>query len=178
MKKIWHKAWIFDKKMFSRLFGLPLAGLATAFSVVVYPTHAFEYNLAQTEIISPVVVTTRSEYQFPLETTLGISQNYHSLHKGVDLRSPRGTAVLAMDSGVVIEVEKIKVGYGHYVRIAHSGTMSSLYAHLDKVNVKPGDKVERGANIGSVGMTGRTSGPHLHFEIYDGNKAVNPMSFI
>ena len=178
MKKIWHKAWIFDKKMFSRLFGLPLAGLATAFSMVTYPTHAFEYNLAQTEIISPVVMRTKSEYQFPLETTLGVSQSYHALHRGVDLRSPRGTAVLAMDTGVVIEVEKIKVGYGHYVRIAHEGTMSSLYAHLDKVSVKPGDKVERGANIGSVGMTGRTSGPHLHFEIYDGNKAVNPMKFI
>ncbi len=178
MKKIWHKAWIFDKKVFSRLFGLPLAGLATAFSMVAYPTHAFEYNLSQTEIISPVVVTTRSEYQFPLETTLGISQGYYTLHKGVDLRAPRGTSVLAMNTGVVIEVKKIKVGYGHYVRIAHQGTVSSLYAHLDKVNVKPGDKVERGANIGSVGMTGRTSGPHLHFEIYDGNKAVNPMRFI
>jgi len=178
MVRNWHKAWIFDKKVFSRLFGLPLAGLATALGVVAYPTHAFEYNLAQTEIISPVVVTTRSEYQFPLETTLGISQGYYTLHKGVDLRAPRGTSVLAMNTGVVIEVKKIKVGYGHYVRIAHQGTVSSLYAHLDKVSVKPGDKVERGANIGSVGMTGRTSGPHLHFEIYDGNKAVNPMRFI
>lgn len=178
MKKIWHKAWIFDKKTLSRLFGLPLAGLATAFSMVTYPTHAFEYNLAQTEIVNPVIVTTKSQYQFPLESTSGMSQSYHGLHAGVDLRALRGTAVLAMDNGVIIEVEKIKIGYGHFVRIAHNGTMSSLYAHLDQVNVKPGDKIERGTKIGTVGMTGWSTGPHLHFEVQVGNKAVNPMKFI
>ena len=172
---------IFDKKFVSRLFGLQIAGLATALSVVAYPTHAFDYNLAQVSQQveeSAVVTTTNTQYRFPLEMTLGMSQGFHGLHPGVDLRAPRGTNIYAMDSGVVIEVEKVFVGYGHFVRIAHNGTVSSLYAHLDKVEVKAGDKVTGGDNIGTVGMTGWSTGPHLHFEVYVGNKAVNPMGYI
>lgn len=181
MKRTWHKAAIFNKRVFPRVFGLQLAGLATAMSVVAYPTHAFDYNLAQSnlgETNMAVIVTTKTQYQFPLETTLGMSQGFHALHAGVDLRAPRGTMVYAMDDGVVVEVEKVLVGYGHFVRIAHADTLSTLYAHLDKVEVKPGDKVGRGENIGTVGVTGWSTGPHLHFEIYVGNKAVNPMGYI
>ncbi len=175
------KLQIFDKKFISRFFGLQIAGLATALSVVAYPTHAFDYNLAQaTQSVDEVTVvtTTNSQYQFPLESTLGMSQSFHGLHPGVDLRAPRGTNVYAMDSGTVVEVEKVFVGYGHFVRIAHNGTVSSLYAHLDKVEVKAGEKVTGGEAIGTVGMTGWSTGPHLHFEVYVGNKAVNPMSYI
>lgn len=171
---------IFDKKFISRAFGLQIAGLAAALSVVVSPTAAFDYNLTQLGSVADetVVVATKAQYLFPLGSTLGVSQGYHGLHAGVDLRAPRGTAVYAMDKGVVIEVEKIKLGYGHFVRIAHNGTMSTLYAHLDQVEVKAGDKVERGERIGNVGMTGWTTGPHLHFEVYMGNKTVNPMKYI
>ena len=83
-----------------------------------------------------------------------------------------------MAEGTVVEVEKVKFGYGNSVRIAHDGTLSTHYAHLDKVDVQPGEKVVKGEEIGSVGMTGRTTGPHLHFEIFVGNKAVNPMVYI
>lgn len=172
---------IFNKKVFSRLFGIQIAGLAAALSFVAYPTHAFDYNLAQTvrnETLIPVVMTTKSEYQFPLEFTLGMSQSYHILHPGVDLRAPRGTKILAMTEGTVVEVENMNVGYGHSIRIAHNGTTSSLYAHLDKVNVIPGQKVKRGEVLGTVGMTGWTTGPHLHFEVHIGDKAVNPMTYI
>lgn len=171
---------IFDKKLVSRVFGMQIAGLAMALSIVISPTAAFDYNLAQSSNVASevVVVTTKAQYQFPLESTLGMSQGYHGFHAGVDLRAPRGTAVYAMDEGVVIEVEKVKVGYGHFVRIAHNGTMSTLYAHLDQVEVKAGDKVERGETIGNVGMTGWTTGPHLHFEVYVGNKSVNPRRYI
>ncbi len=172
---------IFDKKVISRLFGLQIAGLAAALSFVSYPAHAFDYNLAQTatrEAEIPFVVTTKTQYVFPLEMTLGMSQSYHALHPGVDLRAPRGTAVYAMDEGTVVEVEQVLVGYGHFVRIAHKGTLSTLYAHLDKVQVKPGEKVAKGQTIGDVGMTGWTTGPHLHFEIYVGDKSVNPTNYI
>lgn len=172
---------IFEKKIFSRLFGIQIAGLAAALSFVAYPTQAFDYNLAQTaqsENLIPVVMTTNSEYNFPLQMTLGMSQSFGGLHPGVDLRAPKGTEVVAVDDGTIIEVEEMLVGYGHFVRIAHSGVISSLYAHLDKVYVKPGQKVNRGERLGNVGMTGWTTGPHLHFEIHSGEKAVNPMSYI
>lgn len=152
-----------------------------ALSVAVFPTHAFDYDLTPPEsgeIISPIVMTTNSKYRFPLETTLGMSQSYHVLHAGVDLRAPRGTNVLAMAEGTIVEVEEMLAGYGHFVRIAHKGTISSLYAHLDKVYVVPGQRVGRGETLGTVGMTGWTTGPHLHFEVHSGDKEVNPLKYI
>ena len=180
MKKNWYKTMFFDKKIFARLFGVQIAGLATVMSLVVYPTHAFDYNMAQTqsENLIPVVVTTNDEYSFPLTMTLGMSQGFGLLHPGVDLRAPVGTQVKSIDMGVVVEVEKMKSGYGHFVRIAHSGIVSSLYAHLDKVIVVAGQKVDKGEQIGTVGMTGWTTGPHLHFEVHQGNRAVDPLRFI
>lgn len=172
---------IFDKKIISRAFGLNIAGLATVLSVVAYPTHAFDYDLVQNSespVVTSVVMTTKSQYVFPLESTLGMSQRFHSLHPGVDLRAPKGTNIYSIDDGTVIEVEEMVVGYGHFVRIAHAGTVSSLYAHLGKVQVKPGQKVSRGETLGQVGMTGWSTGPHLHFEVYQGNKAVNPLNYI
>lgn len=172
---------IFNKKFISRFFGLQIAGFAAALSIVAYPTHAFDYNLSQTNLSekeTPFVVTTNTQYQFPLELTLGMSQTFHALHPGVDLRAPRGTQVFAMTEGTVVEVEEILVGYGHFVRIAHAGTLSTLYAHLDKVQVKPGQKVVKGQVIGDVGLTGWTTGPHLHFEVYVGDKSVNPINYI
>lgn len=172
---------IFEKKIIPRLFGIQIAGLAAALSFVAYPTQAFDYNLAQSthsELDITTVMTTNSEFQFPLEMTLGMSQSYHGLHPGVDLRAPRGTKVLALTEGTVVEVEEMFVGYGHFVRIAHKGTISSLYAHLDKVSVKPGQKVGKGEVIGTVGMTGWTTGPHLHFEVHSGEKSVSPLGYI
>ena len=172
---------IFNKKIVFRLFGIQIAGLAAALSFVAYPTQAFDYDMSQTiqsENLIPVVMTTNSQFQFPLETTLGMSSTYGTFHPGVDLRAPRGTAVYSMTEGTVVEVEKVKFGYGNSVRIAHDGTLSTHYAHLDNVDVQPGDKVTKGEEIGTVGMTGRTTGPHLHFEIFVGNKSVNPVGYI
>lgn len=172
---------LFNKKMIFRLFGIQIAGLAAAFSFVAYPTQAFDYNLTptlQNEVITPIMMTTNTEFKFPLESTLGMSQGYGGFHPGVDLRAPRGTKILAMSEGTVVEVEEMLSGYGHFVRVAHKGTMSSLYAHLDKVYVKPGQKVDRGEALGTVGMTGWTTGPHLHFEVYSGDKSVNPLTYI
>jgi murein DD-endopeptidase MepM/ murein hydrolase activator NlpD len=181
MKKHWStKTWLTWHKV-RRLFGVQFASLALAISTVTYPTHTFDYEVIAATPVVPleqaVVVTTNNTFALPLELTHGMSQGFHGLHPGLDLRAPRGTAVLAASSGVVVQVEKIWGGYGHYVRIAHAGTLSSLYAHLDEVLVESGDKVAIGEKIGTVGMTGRTTGPHLHFELYLGQRAVNPLSY-
>ncbi len=181
MKRTWHKASIFNKHTFPRVFGMQLAGLAMAMSVVAYPTHAFDYNLSQAAQSSPkpeLEMITKSQYQFPLAETFGMSQGYHGLHPGVDLRAPLGTAIYSMADGTIVEVEKMLVGYGHFVRIAHDGTISTLYAHLDQVSVKPGQKVVKGETIGTVGLTGWSTGAHLHFEVYQGERSVNPLSYV
>ena len=172
---------IFKRHATRRVIGMQFAGLAMALSLVTMPTHAFDYNLAQAkldEVPYEVVTTTNSEYVFPLEWTLGMSQGYHGIHPGIDLRAPVGTKVLSMAEGTIIEVGDMLVGYGHFVRIAHKGTISSLYAHLDTVIVKSGQKVQRGQALGTVGMTGWTTGPHLHFEVHSGEKSANPLNYI
>ncbi len=182
MKKHWSSKNLLDWHRFRRLVGVQFASLALAVSVVSYPTHAFDYHYSSgVEIMGEaedvVTTATYSTFEFPLESTLGMSQSYHGLHPGVDLRANRGTGVLAMAEGTVAQVEKIWGGYGHYVRIAHKGTLSTLYAHLDEVYVVPGQKVTGGEKIGTVGMTGWTTGPHLHLEVTLGERAVNPLSY-
>lgn len=179
MQKNWHKAAIFQAKTASRLFGLQIVLVATALSFVTLPTHAFDYNLSQVKQVEQnTITTTTSKYAFPLETTLGVSQRFQGMHPGVDYRAPRETKIFSIDDGIVVETGDMFVGYGHFVRIAHSGTLSSLYAHMNKIDVSVGQKVNKGQVIGNVGMTGWTTGPHLHFELHSGEKAINPENFI
>jgi len=92
-------------------------------------------------------------------------------HNGIDIASDEGTAVVSIKDGVVVDVGYDEAGYGHYVRVWHPGvnylgnTIHTFYAHLSKVNVKKGDKLNRGDVVGRMGSTGRSSGPHLHFEV-------------
>lgn len=100
------------------------------------------------------------------------------LHQGVDIAMPQGTPVKAIADGRVITAGS-GGGYGNYVRIIHTDGRSSLYAHLDKIFVKAGDMVKAGQQIGTVGMTGVSTGPHLHLEIYDTDGSlINPYSVL
>lgn len=182
MKQHWSSTHWFEWHTLRRLLGVQVAGTALALSMAFQPTQAFDYHYRSNVEILPeqaevVTTTTHNTFAFPLKSTLGMSQGFGGFHPGVDLRAPRGTEILAMAEGTVIEVEKIWGGWGHYVRIAHKGTLSSLYAHLDEVTVVPGQKVNTGEQIGTVGMTGWTTGPHLHLEVYIGDKAVNPLGY-
>jgi murein DD-endopeptidase MepM/ murein hydrolase activator NlpD/beta-lactamase regulating signal transducer with metallopeptidase domain len=98
-------------------------------------------------------------------------------HEGVDFAQPRGAAVVAPIAGVVKEVfrgERV----GNAIVISHGGGLETRYYHLDEVNVHPGDKVARGAPIGTVGSTGRSTGPHLHFELRDLGDPINPAGLV
>jgi murein DD-endopeptidase len=96
-------------------------------------------------------------------------------HKGVDFALPIGTPVLAVGDGEVI-VSKRSGGAGNYVAIRHGRQYMTRYMHMQKLLVKPGEKVKRGERIGLSGSTGRSTGPHLHFEIWINNQAVNPLT--
>jgi murein DD-endopeptidase MepM/ murein hydrolase activator NlpD len=84
-------------------------------------------------------------------------------HLGVDYAAPVGTAVRSVGDGVV-EFAGKQGGFGNVVKLKHQNQTSTVYAHLSKINVKQGQAVSQGQNIGSVGMTGWSTGPHLHFE--------------
>ncbi len=98
-------------------------------------------------------------------------------HQGMDFTAPRGTPVYASGNGVVGRADNRASGYGKHVRIDHGFGYVSLYAHLNKYNVKRRQKVKRGDIIGYVGSSGRSVGPHLHYEIFKDGKRVNPLNY-
>ena len=98
------------------------------------------------------------------------------MHKGVDFAAPIGTPVYAGGNGI-IEMVGVNGGYGKYIRIRHNNEYKTAYAHLSsyKKGISKGVRVNQGEVIGYVGSTGRSTGPHLHYEIIYQNKQINPM---
>ncbi len=100
-----------------------------------------------------------------------------SFHDGVDIRGRRGQKVYATADGVSAFAGR-NGGYGKYIRLQHTGDYETAYGHLQKILVKKGQKVKRGQVIGLVGNTGRSTGPHLHYEIRCNNKLINPTKYM
>ena len=100
-----------------------------------------------------------------------------AMHNGMDFKAPRGTPVRATGDGVVIKAGR-NGGYGKVVEIRHKDGMISKYAHLSRIHVKKGQRVSVGKVIGKVGSTGRSTGPHLHYEIRQGKTARNPSKYM
>lgn len=100
-----------------------------------------------------------------------------AFHKGVDFAAPEGSQVVAVASGVVTW-SRDRFGYGRCVEINHGNGLVTRYAHNQKVLVAVGDTVQKGQSIALIGSTGRSTGPHLHFEVLKGGRAVDPMSFV
>lgn len=98
------------------------------------------------------------------------------MHKGVDLVARRGKKIMSTGKGVVIKA-RYSIGYGKHVKIDHGYGYVSVYAHMSKMKVKKGQHVKHGDLIGLVGNTGRSTGPHLHYEVWINGKAVDPEKF-
>lgn len=98
---------------------------------------------------------------------------YSLMHKGSDFGAAIGTPIQAAGDGIV-EVAGWNGGYGKYVRIKHANGYATAYAHMNSINVNKGQRVRQGQIIGSVGTTGRSTGPHLHYEVLVNGKQVNP----
>lgn len=100
---------------------------------------------------------------------------YARMHRGVDFRAAHGTPILAATDGRV-SFAGWAGGYGRQVRIGHAGGLTTSYSHMSRISVAPGQSVRRGQVIGTVGSTGLSTGPHLHYEVYRNGVAVNPRS--
>ncbi len=100
-----------------------------------------------------------------------------AFHAGMDFTAPTGTPIYATGDGTVIRADRASRGYGNHVRIDHGFGYTTLYAHMSKTNVKVGSEVKRGEIIGYVGNTGKSVGPHLHYEVRKNDKPVNPINF-
>lgn len=101
---------------------------------------------------------------------------YTKMHRGIDFAAPRGTPVFAAGDGIV-EKAGWNGSYGRYIRIRHTGTYKTAYAHLSGINkkIKTGKRVSQGKIIGYVGSSGRSTGAHLHYEVLLNNQQINPM---
>ena len=98
-------------------------------------------------------------------------------HEGVDFSAPLGTDIYATGDGVVVEVGGSKRGYGNSVMIDHGFGYSTFYAHCSKIIVKRGQQIKRGQIIAKVGNTGKSTAPHLHYEVHKNNKPIDPINY-
>lgn len=101
----------------------------------------------------------------------------YKMHTGMDFTAPVGTDIYSTGSGTVVEVEYGSGGYGKHVIVDHGFGYQTLYGHMYKVNVKRGQKVLRGEVLGSVGNTGTSTGPHLHYEVIKNGIKINPVNY-
>jgi len=101
---------------------------------------------------------------------------YTRIHRGVDFAAPRGTPIFAAGDGVVERAGWFST-YGRYVRIRHRGGYATAYAHMNRIakGIRPGKRVKQGQVIGYVGSTGRSTGPHLHYEVLRAGRQINPL---
>lgn len=98
-------------------------------------------------------------------------------HEGIDFSAPTGTDIYAAGDGVVVQNTRSNYGYGNILKIDHGYGYMTVYAHLHKNLVRKGQKVKRGQIIGTVGSTGLSTGPHLHYEVRKNDRRVNPIYF-
>jgi murein DD-endopeptidase MepM/ murein hydrolase activator NlpD len=98
-------------------------------------------------------------------------------HSGIDLAAPTGTPIYATADGVVGRADRFS-SYGLYVQIQHGGQLETRYAHMSRIAVAAGEAVRKGDIIGYVGSTGRSTGPHLHYEVRVAGDAVNPIPYM
>ncbi len=107
-----------------------------------------------------------------------ISQRYFDAHQAVDIAAPQGTPIKAADSGYVALVGRNDTGYGRYVLIDHGNGFQTLYAHFSMIFVEVGQSVGKGQVIGQCGSTGKSTGPHVHFEIKLNGVRRNPLIYL
>ena len=98
-------------------------------------------------------------------------------HKGIDMAAPTGTPIYATADGLVSKAEYYS-SYGNFIAIGHGGELETRYAHLSRIAVASGQRVRKGDLIGYVGSTGRSTGPHLHYEVRVAGQAVDPTPYM
>jgi murein DD-endopeptidase MepM/ murein hydrolase activator NlpD len=172
--------WQYDK--IKAWMGAPLVAAAVAGAGLSSPPVD---ALQSWDVSQPITVVqgynAESDYTYllPVASLTGISQYFHAGHPGIDFRAPLRSDVVAMDNGTVTAIVEQPYGYGRHVYVTHENGNVALYAHLGLIMVEHGEQIKAGNKIGEIGMTGRTTGPHLHFELRnDSGRAINPIPML
>ena len=149
-------------------------------SWIFVPTTKGIINI-QNDNVNPAFIR-RNHFLWPVPAVKKISSKYGKRwgkrHEGIDIPAPEGTHFLSSANGVVIYSGRGLPSYGNMVVIDHGKGFHSVYAHAKTLFVRKGQTVSKGEVIGQVGSTGRSTGPHLHFEIREEKKPVNPEHYL
>jgi len=128
--------------------------------------------------VSYNVASKRSPFDFQSPVNGHITQRYSAYHPAFDIATALGSPIKPLGTGKVEFAGSVPDGKGNIVIVDHGDDLKSLYAHMGNINVGVGNEVDPEMTLGTVGMTGRTTGPHVHLEIYDKGVAVNPGSIL
>lgn len=170
--------YIFEHKNIKKMLGANIALMAIATNLVsAKPAQNFEGKSEAVVSASVVQLITEKSGKYPL-TEVKISQGYRLFHPGVDFDGETGDVIYPIKNGVVEAVQFSRYSYGNAVLLNHGNQITSLYAHLSKIEVIEGQSVSQETVIGRVGSTGRSTGSHLHLEVRDHGLPINPLSVL
>lgn len=133
--------------------------------------------LAQ-RVVTQIQAGVKGTSNFIWPTSGGISQSPVWYHMALDITNSPGTSILTSDTGTVTYAGCLNWGYGCHIIVDHANGYQTLYAHLNSIGVAVGQAVTQGQQIGLMGSTGRSTGPHLHFEVRSGGTLMNPLEFL
>lgn len=146
-------------------------GEARAGEIMVSLDQINTYRIAMEKL--PLAMPVKSAFRH----TSGFGRRWGRAHEGIDMAGPVGTPIYATGNGRVVFAGWMS-GYGNLIKIQHELGTETRYGHLNKIHVRVGQTVSQGDRIGDMGNTGRSTGPHLHYEVRVNGRAVNPMTFI
>ncbi|HYW96692.1 MAG TPA: M23 family metallopeptidase [Bacteroidales bacterium] len=148
-----------------------------SYDEVIEMARTKEKRLAARPAIQPISIKDLVRFGSAFGIRMHPILKVRKMHEGIDLTAPRGTRVYATADGTVIQAALTGGGYGNKIMIDHGFGYETLYGHLYKILVEPGQKVKRGDVIGLVGSTGLSAAPHLHYEVIVNGRKVNPINY-
>lgn len=169
---------IFEHKKIKKILGTNIAFALIATSFL--PVSAVDFGQESENIVfseKNVPLHTQKALVSPVEKIV-LTQGFAFYHPGLDLDGITGDTIKPIKKGVVLNISYSKFAYGNSIIIDHGEGLTSLYAHLSKIDVSEGQTVTTDTKIGEMGATGRSFGDHLHLEIRDHGKAINPLTVI
>jgi len=158
--------------------------ISAALTLLVMGLGQMSNLMARTTQATEVALISQPENRLITQTTLEkpldgrLAQGFHGFHRGIDILDPVGTPIEPIADGVVTEVSLGRLGWGNTVVVDHGNGLASRYAHMNEVRMIENDQINKDQTLGTVGMTGWTTGPHLHLEVYQNGRAIDPAAIL